>query len=810
MLISCEWLNDFVPVADIPADELGDRLSRTGLEVEGISTLNDGLKKVVIGKTLEVVDHPDSDHLHICQVDVGEEEPLQIVCGAPNVAADQKVIVALQNSWIAGHQKIKKGKMRGVTSYGMICALDEIGFNSSVLPKEYVEGIMVLPEDAPIGMSIVEYLKMDDPIIDIDVTPNRGDALSMQGVAYEVGAIYERPVNVPASVRAEYTENGEKMDGLTVKVQNPEHVKEYNAILVKGVSVAKSPLWMQLRLMKAGIRPVNNIVDITNYIMMTTGHPLHAFDYDKLSSQTIETRDARDGETLITLDGETRELSAGDIVITDGEQPIALAGVMGGESTEVDEGTTNVLIEAAVFDGAAVRKAGRRLGLISESGIRNERGVNEGNTLASGIEAAELMQEYAGGSVQADVIHTTTIDDKPAEITTTRTYINQLLGLSLSMTEMVAIFDRLGFQVTTDEEVMTVSVPKRRWDISIPADLAEEVARIYGYDTIPSTLPSMRPSEVGLTDAQRFIRHSRDTMSALGFDEVVSYSLTSEEQLHVLDPRRDDTMALAHPMSADRQYMRTALLGSLVDIAKYNRARQVMDIQIYELGSVYRVEEGKPVENQHLAGLWTGQAESSAWFNPKGATVDFYSIKGALEAYFERLNLTGTIQFEVADDIEDMHPGQTAAIRFHSESQDTIIGFVGMIHPKLAEAYDLDKATAIFEIDLEPLMAVPEERIVQTAIPKFPGSQQDIAMVVDETVSHHDIVTTIEEVSDSYLSAIELFDVYRGEHIPEGKKSVAYTLKYLNPNGNLVDQEISDDVQAIKAGLEEKWQAEIR
>ncbi|MCI5774943.1 MAG: phenylalanine--tRNA ligase subunit beta [Aerococcus sp.] len=812
MLVSSEWLNEFVPVADLSADELGDRLSRTGLEVDGISTLNDGLKKVVIGKTLEVVDHPDSDHLHICQVDVGEDEPLQIVCGAPNVAAGQKVIVALQNSWIAGHQKIKKGKMRGVTSYGMICALDEIGFSTAVLPREYVEGIMVLPDDAPIGMDIVEYLKMDDPIIDIDVTPNRGDALSMQGVAYDVGAIYERPVTIPTVPLDQYTTNGEKMAGLTVKVQNPDHVKEYNAVLVKDVKIAKSPLWMQLRLMKAGIRPINNVVDITNYIMMTTGHPLHAFDYDKLTTQTIETRDANDGETLVTLDGEKRELQAGDIVITDGERPIALAGVMGGEATEVDDATTNVLIEAAVFDGASVRKSERRLGLVSEAGIRNERGVNESNTLASGIEAAELMQQYAGGKVQEDVIHTTTLDTKPIEITTTRTYINQLLGLSLAMDEMLAIFDRLGFavEVGVSDDELTVSVPRRRWDISIPADLAEEVARIYGYDKIPSSLPEMRPSDVGLTDAQRFERHSHQTMRSLGFDEVISYSLTSEDKLHVLDPNTDETMALSHPMSNDRQFMRTTLLGSLMDIAKYNRARQVMDVQIYELGSVYGVNDGTPYERQHLAALWTGQADRGDWSNPKGESVDFYRMKGVLETYFERLNMTGTIHFEATDQIKDMHPGQTAAIHFQTADNDTVIGFVGIIHPQLAEAYDLEKQTAVFELDLEPLVSVPEQAVVQAGIPKFPGSQQDIALIVDESVSHQDIIDIIREVSDSYLADVELFDIYRGEHIPDGKKSMAYTLKYLNPDGNLVDQEVSDDVQKIKQALEEKWHAELR
>ncbi|MDO4670517.1 MAG: phenylalanine--tRNA ligase subunit beta [Aerococcus sp.] len=810
MLMSYEWLKELVDIADIPAEELAEKMSRTGIEVDGVNTLNDGLKKVVVGQTLSVENHPDADHLHVCQVDVGEEEALQIVCGAPNVAANQKVIVALHNSWVAGHNKIKKGRMRGVMSQGMICSLEEIGISSALVPKEYADGIMVLPEDAPIGMDIVDYLQLDDPILDLDVTPNRADAFSMFGDAYEVGAIYGREVTLPTVDESPYTLNSTETPEVRIEVENSDQVKEYNAVVVKHVHVEPSPLWLQMRLIKAGVRPINNVVDITNYLLMAYGQPLHAFDYDKLENHHIVTRQAKDGETLVTLDEEERALMADDIVITDGEKPIALAGVMGGLDTEITETTTNVLIESAIFMGASVRKTARRLGLRSESSIRNERGVNPKTTLSAAIHAATMMQELAGGAISDQVIHQTTLDSSPTIVESNTTAINRLLGLALSYEEMTAIFNQLGFEVNGSAEAFQVSVPSRRLDVKIAADLAEEVARIYGYDKIPSTLPELKPNVIGLNASQRFLRLTHQLMTGMGYDEVISYSLTSADKVSVLNRYARQAVTLSHPLSDDHRVMRTNLLTSMLDVAAYNVARQLTDLSLYEVGRTYfQNEQGHMEEHTHLAGLWSGTVMTNEWAE-KPRPVSFYDIKGTVERYFAALNLPMVPTYRANTTMTGMHPGQTADIVVNIAGEEKVIGFVGGLHPELAKAYDLPKTTFVFECDLEPLLAVNEQKIVQQPLPKYPGMSRDIALVVPETVTYAQLAEAIKASGSSYLNRVQLFDVYRGEHIASDKKSMAFGLFYLNPEATLVDEEVSADVERICAALHEQFGAEIR
>ncbi|MDO4680123.1 MAG: phenylalanine--tRNA ligase subunit beta [Aerococcus sp.] len=810
MLVSYEWLKELVDLKNITADELAEKMSRTGIEVDGVNTLNDGLKKVVVGYTLDVTNHPDADHLHVCQVDVGEDEPLQIVCGAPNIQAHQKVIVALHNSWVAGHTKIKKGRMRGVMSQGMICSLEEIGINPNLVPKEYADGIMVLPEDAPIGESIVDYLQLDDPILDLDVTPNRADAFSMVGNAYEVGAIYNRSVTLPAINTDSFTTTDHEIPGLTVQVSDSEQVKEYNAILVEDVTVKPSPLWLQMRLIKAGIRPINNVVDITNYLLMAYGQPLHAFDYDQLGTNEIVTRQARPGETLTTLDEEERLLTEDDIVITDGQKPVALAGVMGGLETEISEATKNVLIESAIFDGASVRKTARRLGLRSESSIRNERGVNPETTLQTGIYAAQMMQELAGGTPEPTVIHQTTIMKEPTVVTSNVNAINSLLGLDLSYDEMCQIFEQLGFGVSGDSEQFDVSVPMRRLDVQIGADLAEEVARIYGYDKIPSTLPELKPSTIGLTPVQQLKRLTHRLFLGMGYDEVMTYSLTSEAKVNVLAREALKAVPLSHPQSDDRRYMRTNLLTSLLDVAEYNVARKLTDIQIYELGRVYdKTSDGEIREREHVAGLWSGVISRNMWVGDS-EPVNFYHIKGTIEHYFQALNLTVTPTYVPNTTMTDMHPGQTADIQLMINGEETVVGFVGRIHPSLADKYALPENTYVFELDFQLISTLQEQQIVQTPLPKYPGMSRDIALIVPEAVTYAQIKAVIESTASSYLKHVTLFDIYRGEHIETGKKSMAFGLFYQNPEATLVDEDVSGDVARISEELIKQFDAGIR
>lgn len=805
MLVSYKWLNEYVDIKDIEVEDLADLMSRTGLEVEGIEQFGKDLKKVVVGHTLKVEDHPDASHLHVCQVDVGEEDPLQIVCGAPNIAENQKVIVALPNSRVAGNIKIKKGKLRGVVSQGMICSLQEIGIPENVVPKAYADGIMVLPEDVPVGEDIKTYLGLEDPILDIDITPNRADALSLRGVAHEVGAIYDRKVTFPTS--PEEVE-GNLKDEVELKVEDTTLFPEYNAFLVKNVKVQPSPLKIQMRLMKEGIRPINNVVDATNYVLLEYGQPLHAFDYDKLKSKVIAPRLARKGETLVTLDGIERQLTSHDLVITAGDEPVALAGIMGGLETEVDEHTTTVMIEAAQFEGGHIRKTARRLSLHSESSLRNERGVNKATIAEAGAYAARLMEEWAGGHRVPGKVRHSVVDTAPVQVQSDLAYINRMLGMTLTYEEMLECFRKLGFPVEGTAENFTVSVPARRWDIHISADLVEEVARIYGYDKLPSHLPAIPPVNLGLNAWQRFVRQSSRCLEALGFNQVIAYSLTSENKVKVLQSHPHEAVVLDFPMSDDRKLLRTNLLTTLLDIAQYNINRNVKNVQIYEVGRVFyedQIEDGLPKEESHAAGLWTGNISEKGW-QEDAIPVDFYAMKGAVEEFLEQMNCLDEMTFQAAHDLPDTHPGRTAIIRIG----DKEVGYLAQLHPQTAKAYNLAANTFVFEVNMEAIFALPEKEVVQKPLPKYPSVARDIALVVKEEVTNEEICQMIRQSSKAYLTHIKLFDIYRGKGIEEGYKSMAYQLTYQNPEATLVDDEVNTDFEKIKDGLRDQLSAVIR
>lgn len=809
MKVSYNWLNEFIDLADLNPQDIGERMSRTGIEVDGVNALGTGLKKIVVGHVLTCEPHPDSDHLSITTVEVGQEEPYQIVCGAPNVAAGQKVIVALPNSRIAGNVKIKKGKIRGVVSQGMICSLEEIGFSNSVVPKEYADGIMILPEDAPTGMDIVEYLKLDDPIIELDITPNRADALSMRGVAWELAAVYNRQPNFDYTDLTKFEAN-DLAGAINLKVSDTTLVPEYNAFLVKNVTVEPSPLWLQLRLMAAGIRPINNVVDITNYVLLANGQPLHAFDYDKLDNKVIETRLAKAGERIVTLDEVDRPLLDSDIVITDGEKPIALAGIMGGLDTEIDENTTNVLIEAANFEPIHIRKTARRNGLHSESSTRNERGINKATIAESGAFAAEMIADLAKGQLVEGSERVSAIDLTPILVTSSLTYVDKRLGMHLSYADIKQVFEQLQFEVSGDGDEFIVSVPARRWDILIQADLVEEIARIYGYDKIPSRLPSVNAQNMGLTDWQTFKRRTDNQMLAEGFNEVIAYSLIGDNQT-TLEMDNAKPVALDFPMSDDRRYMRTNLLSALLEIVQYNVARKISDVAIFETGRVFKWTDAPlPVDETHLAAVWTGNAKAKTWNHPAKA-VDFYDMKGIVESVIDSFNLDVAVAFEATSELADMHPGRTARIYAIGQSDERIeLGYIGQLHPSIADQYDL-KETLVFEISLDEIYALPKVEVRQAPIAKFPGSDRDIAILVSDQVTNADVIKTIKNASKGgILVDIEIFDVYQGDNIEDGKKSLAYSLKYLNPQRTLTDEEVTNDVARITEALTSELSAEIR
>lgn len=809
MKISQQWIDELVPVGDIPADELAEKMSRTGIEVDGVENIGAGLKKIVVGHVESVDQHPDADKLHVCQIDVGLDEPYQIVCGAPNIAVDQKVIVALPGSRIKDNVKIKKGKLRGVESKGMVCSLGELGFSENVVPKDYADGIYVLPQDAPVGDSVIDYLALDDPIIELDITPNRADALSMRGTAYELAAVYDKQVSIDHVATNDFA-GSDLGDALTLSIESTDQVPAYYAYLVENVQVKESPLWMQVRLMKAGIRPLNNIVDITNYVLLEYGQPLHAFDYDKLANKAIHTRMAKDGEVLKTLDEVERKLSSDDIVITDGENPVALAGVMGGFDTEISNDSQNVLIEAACFNPSNIRKTARKFGLRSESSLRNERGINQATIAEAGAYAAQLMAEYAGGQVNPGRASEDHLDLTPVTVSASLDYINGQLGTHLTFSEIEQVFAQLDFSMTGNAEQFVVEVPSRRWDISIPADLVEEVARIYGYDKIPASLPAVNANHIGLTPWQSFKRHTNRQMQALGFNQVIAYSLTSADKKDHLPSGDRQAVELDFPMSDDRRYMRTNLAQALLDVAQYNTARQNKNVAIYEVSRVFswRQENELPEDETHLSAVWTGNKADKTWDSP-AQNLDFYDMKAVLTTILDQSNRKATYSFRAKDDLKDMHPGQTAEIWAHQDNQDFYLGYLGKLHPSTADDYDL-KDTFLFEISLETLFGLEEKLVTQSPLAKYPGSSRDIAMVVAEDVTHADIITTIGEASQDHLHAIHLFDLYRGENIGSGKKSMAYRLDYLDPEATLTDDRLAEDVDKITQALESQLNAEIR
>ncbi|WP_019780927.1 phenylalanine--tRNA ligase subunit beta, partial [Streptococcus sobrinus] len=626
MLVSYKWLKELVDV-DVTTAELAEKMSTTGIEVEGVETPAEGLSKIVVGEVLTCEDVPET-HLHLCQVDTGDDNPRQIVCGAPNIKAGIKVIVALPGARIADNYKIKKGKIWGMESLGMICSLQELGISESVVPKEFSDGIQILPKDAVPGQSVFPYLNLDDEIVELAITPNRADALSMRGVAYEVAAIYGKKVHLPEKQVHEI--DSKAADKLTVAIESDKALT-YKARLVENVTVTPSPQWLQNLLMNAGIRPINNVVDVTNYVLLYFGQPMHAFDYAKFADKTIVARQAKAGEKLVTLDGEERELITDDLVISVADQAVALAGVMGGQSTEIDVDSKTVVLEAAVFDGQSVRKTSSRLNLRSESSSRFEKGVNY-DTVGQALDfAAAMLEEIAGGQTLAGQVQAGSLPTEPAQVSTSLNYVNVRLGTNLTMADIQNVFDKLEFPVTGDQEHFTVTVPRRRWDISIQADLVEEIARIYGYEKLPTTLPEAAGTAGELTASQNLRRKVRTLAEGAGLSEIISYALTTPEKAVQFAQNPTNVTELMWPMSIERSALRQNVVAGMLDTIAYNVARKNKDIAIYEIGKVFEQKgnpkEDLPNEQDTFALAMTGLV-SDKDFQTAAQPVDFFHVKG--------------------------------------------------------------------------------------------------------------------------------------------------------------------------------------
>jgi len=806
--VSTQWLSEYVNIDGVTPEELAEKITRSGIEIDEIEQRNQGVTGVVVGYVKHKEKHPDADKLNVCTVDVGSGEDLQIVCGAKNVDAGQKVPVAVVGAVLPGNFKIKNAKLRGVASQGMICSASELGMNDKLLPKDQQEGILVLPENTELGLPITQVLGLDDAVLEFDLTPNRSDCLSMIGAAYETAAILGRDVKLPAIDLIEA--GGSASDKASVTIENGDLCSHYAIRYISGVKIGPSPQWMQNRLMAAGVRPTNNVVDITNYVMLECGQPLHAFDADKLGKD-IGVRSAREGEVLTTLDGQERKLDPSMLLITGNDRPAALAGVMGGLETEVTETTVNIALESAKFSGSSVRKTSRKLGLRSEASLRFEKEVDPSAVIAALDRAALLLARHASGSVAHGIVEQRSGQIQEKRISLSLSKLNAYLGTDISMLEVKAIFARLNFKCADSaQDIIDVQVPTRRGDITRDVDLIEEAARIHGYDNIPTTVIE-GPTTPGAYTKSQAVRYSaRRTLTHGGFHEAITYSFTRPENTQRFTAFSAGTHAvpLAMPMSEDRSVLRTSLVPLLLESAQYNRNRKNANLSFFEIGKVFHASEQKvtvqPVELTMLGLLLTGN-RADGTVGAASRKVDFFDLKGAVEAVLDELGLQAEFR---ADAPDGFHPGRSASL-YLTSAPSKRIGVLGQLHPQLQRDYDLDDTYAA-EICLDELYASATPEIEYRDLPRYPSAQRDIAVVVDLALEAGKLIEVVRQSAGDLLEDVSVFDVYTGDRVASDKKSVALALTYRHAERTLTDEEVAAAQQNVVTQLEQTFAAELR
>lgn len=802
MLVSTKWLADYIDTKGLAPAELAEKITRSGIEVDAVIDRSHGMTNVVVGHVLECVKHPEADKLSICQVDVGEEVT-QIICGAPNVAEGQKVIVARPGAILPGGMKIKKAKLRGEASNGMICSLQELAIEGKLVPKAYAEGIYVLPENTQAGTDALEVLGLHDTILELGLTPNRADAMSMLGVAYEVGAILSEDMKYPSI--AVTASNEEAAGVLKLRVEDMDANPMYIAKVVKNVKIGESPLWLQQRLMAAGVRPHNNVVDVTNYVLMEYGQPLHAFDYDRLETGEIVVRPAHEGEKITTLDDQERELQPHHLVITNGQEAVAIAGVMGGANSEVHEGTTTIVIESAYFKPASVRQTSKDHNLRSDASSRFEKGVDPNRVEAAAERAAQLIAELAGGEILRGSVIVDELDKSQKEVIVSPDFINNRLGMKISLEEMSSILSRLKFDFEAANGQLFIQAPTRRQDIQIEEDVVEEIARIYGYDDIPLTLPEGETTPGGLTPYQAQRRIVRNYLEGAGLHQAITYSLTSKELAQSFALETAEVTELLMPMSEDRSTLRQSLIPHLLEATTYNVARKADSVTLFETGSVFLGEtaEGLPFEEEHVAAVMTGKWLDHSWQGER-KLVDFFVLKGIVEGLFAKLGVDDQVSFEQVK-LDGLHPGRTAVIQLAGNK----IGVIGQLHPSEQKKRDL-KETYVMELNLAKLLTFTVEPLLYTPVPRFPSISRDIALVVDRAQAAGGLEQIIRNAGGKLLKDVRVFDLYEGEKMEAGKKSVAFSLNYEDPERTLTDEEVVKVHTKVLKALEEEGSAQLR
>lgn len=809
MLVSYNWLKEYVDI-EPSAYELAEIITRAGVEIAGVEPTNKGVKGVVVAKVLTCEDHPNSDHLHVCTVTTDGENVIKVVCGAPNVAAGQKVMFAQVGAILPGDVVIQATKLRGEESNGMICSMQEIGIDEDLVCPLDKDGIRVLPEDAPLGVDVMEYLGLNDWVLDVDLTPNRSDCLSVYNIAKEVGALLKKPVR-PIEIT---TKDGDEINGKMHITNNaPALCHRFTGTMIEGAKIGRSPLWMEHRLQCAGMRPISNLVDVTNYVMMELGQPLHAYDYNNLAGHEIIVRTAEAGEHITTLDGQDRALTDEMLLICDGERAIGIAGVMGGENTEVEDTTTDVMIEAACFQAVNVRRTAVALGLRTEASLRFEKNVNIDETAFAGWRAANLMCETSGARLVAGQIDEYPTPHEPVIVSMKYQKANDVLGTDILYAEMRGYLLDLGFEIVEeDEESLTVKVPSHRPDISIQEDLIEEIARLYGYDKIPETLPFGATNPGVLTPEQRMTDHIKNTLAGLGLDEIVTYSFISKKHCDLLRYAEDDVrrnqIVISNPLSEDMSVMRTSLLPCMLDTLSSNVHHHQQDLAFFECSSVFSSDhpltmENLATEDQHLVIGLTGQTQKD-WTGSQKA-YDFYYLKGIIESLLASLHIADWHVEAVKDD-PTWHPGRTAALYIGGKR----CGIFGELHPIVVKNYDIKAPVYAAEIAMDALVGVGEVVPVYEPTPIYPAMPRDLAVVVDKNMEVGKIEEAIRAAEPNYLKKIDVFDVYEGIQVGLDKKSVAFSFIFQSDAQTLTDDLVQAEMDKIVAAIERDCQGQLR
>ncbi len=805
MRVPLNWLRDYVEL-DVTVAELADRLENTGTAVESIVRMGHDLQKIVAGSVLDCGPHPKADRLRLCRVDVGEGVS-DIVCGAPNVTTGMRVAVAVPGAVLPGGRRIDIAEIMGVASAGMLLSGAELGVNDDAA------GILEMPHELNPGDDVLAYLGLKDEVLELEITPNRPDCLSMIGVAREVAAIFGLRLTRPLPVIEE--ESPPQISELArVDIADPDLCSRYTARMLRGAAIGPAPLWMQTRLRAAGIRPISNIVDITNYVMWECGQPLHAFDARRIQDGHIIVRRAAEGERMTTLDGAERELDPGMLLITDPAGPIALAGVMGGENSEVADDTSDVLLESAHFEPTSIMRTSKLLGLSSEASRRFERGSDPSGTAWAADRAIELMRSYAGGKIMAGTLDARPRVIEPARVSLRVLRTAQLIGIDLDAATAADLLESIDIEIgeigpAEGEPILQAVVPTFRPDLEREIDLVEEVARLWGYDRIPPTLPASRGRYGRLTVDQRQMRNIRDVLAACGLFEVVTYGFTAERQLRRMHPDgRDvplDLVRLRNPISDDMAVMRTTILPALLGVLDYNLRRRNTELGIFELGRVFlpREDQDLPEETMRLAVALGGLWAQKEW-DREAEEVDFYTLKGIVEVLLNGLNIREWSLTRPASPW--LHPGKAATL----QAGGTRLGEFGELKPGVAEAYEVKQNTQVMELDVTALLSAAHPLPEFVEIGRYPAMRRDIALVMDEGVTQAEVEAVIRRAGGDLLRDVRLFDIYRGEQVGAGKKSLAFTLTYFSEERTLEEAEVSAVESAILAALQKELSIGVR